>query len=82
MSHYVMAASPAFIECRCGHVSVSLPGHDAHLAEVGEYVENPGDPTQDVTFQPGNWTGTCMSGLISSHAACGVCGDDWHEGPC
>jgi hypothetical protein len=40
----------------------------------------PSDPTEEPDFNPANWTGTILSGLISIE--CGLCGSDWHEGPC
>lgn len=42
----------------------------------------PDDPTEDPNFNPANWTGTILSGLISSRCECGVCGKEWHEGDC
>lgn len=81
--HDVVFASQDYIECRCGNISITMMGHDAHLHDVGRAAPfDPSDPTEDPLFNPANWTGTVSGGLISSRAECGVCGRDWHEGPC
>lgn len=74
--HYVVCASELFIECRCGHISVTRFGHDAHAQSQPES----NDPTEDPLFDASRWTGTFQSGLISSRAECGDCGADWIEG--
>lgn len=40
----------------------------------------PDDPTVDPNFNPANWTGTMLSGLISTEWHCGTCGNDWIDG--
>jgi hypothetical protein len=42
----------------------------------------PDDPTEAPDFDPSKWTGTLLSGLISSRTECGLCGREWHEGNC
>jgi hypothetical protein len=39
----------------------------------------PDDPTEDPNFDPSKWTGTIMSGLISSRTECGECGAEWTD---
>jgi len=39
----------------------------------------PDDPTEDPDFDPSKWTGTVLSGLISSRTECNVCGADWTD---
>jgi hypothetical protein len=39
----------------------------------------PDDPTEDPNFNPANWTGTILSGLISSRSECGDCGAEWTD---
>ena len=79
--HDVFYASAERVECRCGHIALSRFGHEAHLDESGlTVVDDPDDPTWRADFNPANWTGTIMSGLISRRAECGECGAEWVDG--
>lgn len=65
--HDVVFASQDHIECGCGNIAHTNFGHDAHLHDVGQAAPvDADDPTEDPLFNPANWTGTIISGLISS----------------
>ncbi len=75
--HVVVYADDTKIICRCGHLSLTRFGHQAH---ADRHPADTNDPTEDPLFNPDNWTGTVLSGVIRSHSECGVCGVAWVDG--